>query len=99
MAKFIKYTKTQYREAFISIDPMAKGMFAEFKPSGLYANLEAFISDRDFPLTRLEVICLLKKVTGNWPSVQQVDSCSPDDYKATMQYRREELAEYKSIYG
>lgn len=94
---FKRYQKSEYRKAFQQVKGL-ESIFGGYK--GQYkVSLEQSIADRDFPLTRLEIICLLKNITGQWPKQNLVNACRPDDDIFTENLRREEIAEYRSIYG
>lgn len=94
---FVKYSKIQYRQAFAQVKGM-ENIFTDYQKN-YKVSLEESIKDRDFPLTRLEIICLLKNITGKWPHYSSVNKCKPDDDSFTEKLRREEIAEYRSIYG
>jgi hypothetical protein len=94
---FVKYTKFQYRQAFNQVNGL-ESIFEEYKKK-YNVSLEQSISDRDFPLNRLEIICLLKNITGKWPKYDTVNKCKPDSEEFTEKIRREEISEYNSIYS
>ena len=94
---FKRYQKSEYRKAFQQVNGL-ESIFEGYKRQ-YKVSLEQSIADRDFPLTRLEIICLLKNITGQWPKQNLVNSCRPDDDSFTEKLRREEIAEYRSIYG
>jgi hypothetical protein len=94
---FRRYQKSEYRQAFQQINGM-ENIFTSYAKN-YSVNISQAIADRDFPLTRLEVICLLKNITGEWPKQNLVNQCRPDDDSFTEKLRREEIAEYRSIYG
>ncbi len=95
--KFRKYSKNDYRKAFEQINGM-ESVFTDYAKN-YKVSIEKAIKDRDFPLTRLEVVCLLKNITGNWPKNSSVELCYPENDSYVMNYRRELIAEYRSVYG
>lgn len=94
---FIKYTKNQYRQAFQQVEGF-NDMFLKYA-SNYDVSIEQSIADRDFPLTRLEILCLLKNITGKWPKNCSIVKCSPDNDDNVKNTRQAEIMEYKSIYG
>lgn len=105
MAKFKKYEKSEYRKAFEYVDRLVS-YFSKYDPKTAkqvvpenYMSFSEAIADRDFPMTRLEVICLLKKITDQWPSYFEVNKARPDDDDFVQKIRREELADYNYHYG
>lgn len=49
----------------------------QFKQYG-YRNLEEFIADRDFPMTRASLIAYFEQVTGEKPTSGQLHIMQPD---------------------
>lgn len=95
--KFRKYSKKEYREAFQQVSGL-DDIFKKYAKN-YNVNIAKAIYDRDFPMTRLEIICVLKNITGNWPINSLVTACRPEDDSYVVDYRRAEIAEYRSIYG
>lgn len=95
---FKRNTKQEYARTFQSIGSDAMG-FKGFEPNEIYKDLFTCIRDRDFPLTRLEVICIVKVCLNRWPSQEEIAICNPDGDEATQDYREEQESDYRRIYG
>lgn len=57
------------------------------------------IRDRDWPLTKKECIKEFVEATGKQPTEQEITEMRPDDDRATEDYRNEQIADYRSVYG
>ncbi len=56
------------------------------------------IEQRDFPLTRTEIVQVFKESGFEFNSLD-IDACRPDADQATREYRSEQAADYASVYG
>ena len=95
--KFRKYSSAEYRKAFQQVEHW-QDLFKDYSKNYKVSIYQA-IADRDWPMTRLEVTCVLKLINDKWPSYDQIKAASPDADDFVMRLRREELEEYRSIYG
>jgi hypothetical protein len=92
-----KYTKQDFAKTFSQIGTNALG-YKTFKPTDSYRDIFTFMRDRDFPMTHIEALCIVKTCLGRWPTQNEINVIRPDNDQVTSQYRAEEYNDYRLLY-